>query len=144
MGNKSSSLDNATLELLEKKTKMTRKEIKEWYKRFIKQFPDGRMNREQFAQVYSEFFPGGNSEAFADIVFNCFDENGDGAVSFTEFTCALGVINNGSVEEKINWAFDLYDQDKNGVITLSELTNMLDVSLHLCHQCIFMLAKLTN
>lgn len=108
---------------------MSPKELKDWYKRFRKQFPDGQMSRSEFAQVYADFFPGGHSEAFADIVFNSFDTNGDGAVNFMEFTCALGIINNGSVEEKINWAFDLYDQDKNGVITLNELTTMLKVSL---------------
>ncbi|VDO04665.1 unnamed protein product [Rodentolepis nana] len=126
MGNRSSGLDNATLEMLEKKTKMSQKEIKEWHKRFSKQFPDGRMNRRQFANVYAEFFPTGNSDAFADIVFRSFDTNSDGAVNFAEFTCALGVINNGSVDDKINWAFDLYDQDKNGIITLDELTVMLE------------------
>ncbi|CDI97166.1 EF HAND 1 calcium binding site [Echinococcus multilocularis] len=125
MGNKHTSLDRETLDMLQKKTKMSPKELKDWYKRFRKQFPDGQMSRSEFAHVYSDFFPGGHSDAFADIVFNNFDTNGDGAVNFTEFTCALGIINNGSVDEKINWAFDLYDQDKNGVISLSELTTML-------------------
>lgn len=129
MGNKNTSLDHDTLDMLQKKTKMSPKELKDWYKRFRKQFPDGQMSRSEFAQVYADFFPGGHSEAFADIVFNSFDTNGDGAVNFMEFTCALGIINNGSVEEKINWAFDLYDQDKNGVITLNELTTMLKASL---------------
>ncbi|KAL5104210.1 Calcium-binding protein NCS-1 [Taenia crassiceps] len=126
MGNKHTSLDHDTLDMLQKKTKMSPKELKDWYKRFCRQFPDGKMSRSEFAQVYSDFFPGGHSDAFADIVFNSFDTNRDGAVNFMEFTCALGIINNGSVEEKINWAFDLYDQDKNGVITLNELTTMLN------------------
>lgn len=131
MGNKQTSLDQETLEMLQKKTRMSPRELKDWNKRFRKQFPDGKMSRRQFAAVYSDFFPGGHSDAFADIVFNSFDANGDGAVNFTEFTCALGIINNGSVDEKINWAFDLYDQDKNGVITMNELVTMLKVSIFL-------------
>lgn len=131
MGNRQTSLDQETMDMLQKRTRMSPKELKDWHKRFRKQFPDGKMSRSQFAAVYSDFFPGGHSGAFADIVFKSFDTNGDGSVNFSEFTCALGIINNGSVDEKINWAFDLYDQDKNGVITMQELTTMLKVSLSL-------------
>ncbi|VDL94499.1 unnamed protein product [Schistocephalus solidus] len=129
MGNKSSSLDPKTCEMLHQKSRMSSKEIKSWYKQFKKDFPNGSMNREQFAEVYSKFFPGGHSESFANIVFDNFDSDGNGEVDFTEFTCALGIINNGSIEEKINWAFDLYDQDKNGVITKAEFIRILNVKI---------------
>ncbi|KAL7055942.1 hypothetical protein AAHC03_022727 [Spirometra sp. Aus1] len=125
MGNKTSGLDPKTCEMLQQKSRMSSREIKAWYKQFKKDFPSGAMDRQQFAEVYSNFFPGGHSEAFANIVFDNFDSDGNGKVDFTEFTCALGIINNGSIEEKINWAFDLYDQDKNGVITRTEFVRIL-------------------
>ena len=42
-------------------------------------------------------------------MFNAFDKNGDGFVEFAEFMLALSITSRGSVEEKLNWVFNLYD-----------------------------------
>lgn len=56
------------------------------------------------------------------------DEDGSGAVDFKEFVVAINVIMNGSDSEKLDWAFNLYDIDKNGTIADDEMVEIVKVS----------------
>lgn len=47
-------------------------------------------------------------------MFSSFDNDGDGFVDFKEFMTGFAVFKKGSVEEKLKWAFSMYDLDKNG------------------------------
>lgn len=41
-----------------------------------------------------------------------FDTSGDGLVDFREFMTTLHVSTRGSEDEKLEWAFNVYDVDK--------------------------------
>ena len=47
--------------------------LKEWYKGFLEDCPNGELSKEHLVEIYSQIFPGGNSEKFSEHVFGTFD-----------------------------------------------------------------------
>lgn len=73
------------------------------------------------------FFTKGNPEQFCDHVFRTFDVDGNGHVDFKEFLLAVGITNNGTKEEKLKWAFRMYDINNDGSIQQPEMTKIVKV-----------------
>ena len=63
-------------------------EVKQCYRGFMKDCPSGKLNRNDFTAIYSEFFPTGNVTEFATFMFNLFDEDRSGEIDFTGMTVA--------------------------------------------------------
>lgn len=87
--------------------------------------PSGQLDRTEFARIYKQFFPFGDPAPLADYVFNVFDENKNGFIDFKEFICALSVTSRGRLDEKLRWAFQLYDIDGDGTITYQEMLTIV-------------------
>ncbi|XP_078588872.1 Kv channel-interacting protein 4-like isoform X2 [Branchiostoma floridae x Branchiostoma japonicum] len=109
---------------LVRNTKFTKKELQIMYRGFKQECPTGLVNEDTFKSIYSEFFPQGDSSAYAHYVFNVFDADHNGTISFEEFVIGLSVLSRGSLNEKLMWAFKLYDINGDGYITKEE---MLDI-----------------
>ncbi|KAM4667646.1 A-type potassium channel modulatory protein KCNIP2 isoform 1-T1 [Amazona ochrocephala] len=113
------------LEQLQEQTKFTRKELQVLYRGFKNECPSGIVNEENFKQIYSQFFPQGDSSTYATFLFNAFDTDHDGSVSFEDFVSGLSTILRGTIDDRLNWAFNLYDLNKDGCITKEEMLDIM-------------------
>ena len=82
------------------------------------------MTVKQFKEMYAEYFDGDASE-FASHVFRTFDKDSSGFIDFREFVTSLSITSRGSLDEKLEWAFTVYDVDGDGGITKDEMTEII-------------------
>uniref|UniRef100_A0A060T7P1 Calcineurin subunit B n=1 Tax=Blastobotrys adeninivorans TaxID=409370 RepID=A0A060T7P1_BLAAD len=96
-----------------------RDEIDRLLKRFIKLDKDssGSIDREEFLSI-----PAISSNPLASRLIEIFDEDGNGAVDFKEFISGLSAFSSkGAQEEKLRFAFKVYDIDRDGYLSNGEL-----------------------
>lgn len=136
MGNsKSGAVSKEILEDLKLNTKFSETEIVHWYENFKKQCPNGRITKEEFQTIYNKFFPESDANTYAQHVFRSFDTNDDGTLDFKEYIIALHMTSTGKTTRKLEWAFSLFDVDKNGYITKSEVSEICTVSERVVMKC---------
>ncbi|XP_036382196.1 recoverin b [Megalops cyprinoides] len=126
MGNsKSCTLSKELLDDLKLNTKYSEEELCAWYHTFLKECPSGRISKEQFESIYASFFPDADPKAYAQHVFRSFDSNSDGTLDFKEYIVALHLTSSGKTMQKLEWAFALYDVDRNGIISKNEIQEIV-------------------
>lgn len=54
-----------------------------------------------------------------------YDEDGNGEIDFKEFINTLSIATKGSVDDKLEWAFTLYDIDGDGSISRQEAVEII-------------------
>eukprot|EP01113_Clastostelium_recurvatum_P005525 TRINITY_DN1246_c0_g1_i1.p1 TRINITY_DN1246_c0_g1~~TRINITY_DN1246_c0_g1_i1.p1 ORF type:complete len:215 (-),score=54.98 TRINITY_DN1246_c0_g1_i1:39-683(-) len=124
MGNQQGGLKREEVELLHKQTHFDQKELKAMYKQFKRETPTGTIGKVEFKEVMKQM---GVSDGFLqDLIFGVFDDNKDGAINFQEFVCALSIMTRGGPDEKLGFAFSMYDLDGNGYITKPEMALIME------------------
>ncbi|CAF0856576.1 unnamed protein product [Adineta ricciae] len=124
-------LSQDQLDYLKMRTRMTEEEIQKWFHGFYKDCPDGLLTQKQFILMYNHAFPDGDATQYAKRVFVTFDKDNSGKIDFTEFLLAMDLMENGNLDEKLRYAFQLYDVDKNGILTKSEIETIIKMILSL-------------
>ena len=75
------------------------------YRDFMRDYPSGRLSREEFRRFHKRFFPSGDPSQFAEYFFGVFDTDDNGEISFKEFICPLSLTSRGNPDEKLECAY---------------------------------------
>lgn len=81
--------------------------------------------------MYNQAFPDGDATEYAKRIFVTFDKDNSGKIDFNEFLLAMDLMEKGDLDEKLRYAFELYDMDKNGVLTKLEIETIIKMVLSL-------------
>ncbi|CAF1323120.1 unnamed protein product [Adineta steineri] len=127
MGTSTSKLDDKVYESIAKYTELTRDDILAWEERFTHHCDPGSttMTMEQFCKFYQELRPTENVKRLSENVFRAFDLNGDHGISFSEFLIAYVATTEAPLEQKLRYAFNVYDLDHNCMIDRAEILFIL-------------------
>ncbi|KAF9509857.1 hypothetical protein BS47DRAFT_1377514 [Hydnum rufescens UP504] len=104
---------------IQKTTNFNTGELERLRKRFLKLDSDGSgsIDREEFLQI-SQIA----NNPLASRMISIFDADGGGTVDFQEFVGGLSAFSSrGGREEKLQFAFKVYDVDRDGYISNGEL-----------------------
>jgi len=121
---KKQSLKDEDLKDLKTQTQFTEEELKLWYKNFLDDYPTGFVSKEEFKSEYTKFFPYGDASTFVDHIFRTFDKDNSGTMEFKEFIVALSLTAKGTPQQKLRWAFAIYDIDNSGSIDIHEMAEI--------------------
>ncbi|KAI3373518.1 hypothetical protein L3Q82_022113 [Scortum barcoo] len=113
------------LDQLEAQTNFTKQELQILYRGFKNECPSGMVNEETFKHIYSQFFPHGDASMYAHYLFNAFDTTNNGSIKFKDFVMGLSILLRGTLREKLEWTFHLYDINRDGYINREEMTDIV-------------------
>ena len=125
MGQKTSKLSNEEISSLRQETKFSTRELHQWYKGFKRDVNNGELTKEEFIKIHKQFYPFGDPTEYATYAFEAFDLSNRGRIDFKDFIKSLSVASRGTVEEKLVWAFKMYDRDKDGNISYLDLLTVI-------------------
>ncbi|XP_023343601.1 Kv channel-interacting protein 1 [Eurytemora carolleeae] len=100
-------------------------ELKRMYASFKNECPAGLITPEIFHTIFSKFFPlGANLSSYSNYIFSALDRRSTGLITFEDFALGLAMLIKGTAEERLRWAFSVYDINKDGVLTQEEIRDI--------------------
>ncbi|CAF1281793.1 unnamed protein product [Adineta steineri] len=107
----SATLDDATVDLIKRKTKMKTSEITDWFNELKSRCPNGKMTKKDMLKCYRDLSTCDMDkvEHVVNAIYKAFDIDNDGKVDFKEFVIGFLLTTKGTMEEKLDYTFQLYD-----------------------------------
>jgi Ca2+-binding EF-hand superfamily protein len=122
-----------TLSSLQKSTTFSRSELETIYENYKRVsasvVDDGAIDQEEFKQMMIAGGVASWNSFLVDGLFRLFDEDNSGTITFEEFVRILSILHNktnNSQEDKHKLLFQLYDIDKDGKISVSDMCKILN------------------
>ena len=81
-------LTEEDLDFLIKNTNFSEGDIKEWFREFIMDCPEGILTKEKMMEMLTVILPSDNGKIIADLIFSTFDKDKNGWIDFNEFIIA--------------------------------------------------------
>jgi len=125
MGNSAGNLTQEGIEQMKSDNNLTEKELKRLYRRFKKLDADGSgtLSTTEFQSI-----PELAVNPLLERVLSVFDTNKDNEIEFSEFISGLATFTQkGNKENKLKFAFQIYDIDGDGYISNGELFQVLKI-----------------
>lgn len=121
------------LDFLASTSGLGKEEVEDLFAKFSAKNPDGKLDKVEFVRLYTSLRPE-KPERLDEIsvhIFRAFDRNGDNSITFSEFLVAYALTTKGDLRKKLEYAFDMYDSDRNQTLDYAEvfavITGMLDL-----------------
>lgn len=122
-------LTEEEIKLLLDNTHLTRAQIVALHSNFLKECPTGKLTKKDFVKLFKEVHPSENkkekADKFCEYVFKVIDCQNLGYISFQDFVLCFSLTSDGDFRQKCEFAFKLYDLDKDGKISKKEMTQVL-------------------
>ncbi len=105
-------LTDEDLDFIVSHTAYSDKEQLRWqFENFRAKHPDGYITKKDFQKMMKACFPNRRGKGYETLekrIFNMYDENKDGHISFAEFMVVMYVLSNGTPEENLRQIFRMY------------------------------------
>jgi Ca2+-binding EF-hand superfamily protein len=116
-------------------TDLNQTEIRDEIEKFLVEHSDGRMNGIDFCSLYNLLRKDLKSvDLVSENIFRTiwFRSSGHDLISFREFELMFALTSNkGTLADKLNFAFYLYDVDQNNVLEIDEVKEIINNILEL-------------
>jgi Ca2+-binding EF-hand superfamily protein len=120
------ALNEKDLDVLQQLSEKSVEEIRAWHDRISRECLNGKLDKKQFVKYYKLLSNNTvNVEQIAEQCFLAFDAQNTGWVDFREFLLAYVSTTGTDIRQKLNYAFDVFDLDKNKVLDENEIRQAL-------------------
>merc|ERR1719187_1238597 len=102
-----------------------KEQVKEQIENFLKDHPNGTMNKKEFRQFLKQSLPNIDVKKMEGHILRMYDTNQDGLVDVTEFMVIYHIFSGGSAEENLRKIYRIFDCNNDNKITKSEMKRLI-------------------
>lgn len=125
MGKSVSKLGKEDLKSLREATYFDKRELQQWYKGFLRDAPSGVITEPDLAQLLLLYFPFGDPTEYTHLLFQVFDADDNKTIDFKEFIIALSITLRGTLDQRLQWTFKMYDYQRQGIINYQQVLTVI-------------------
>ena len=125
------TLTDDDVALLAQNTDFKETEIREWFREFLLDCPEGILTKDRLWEMLSSILPQDNGRVVTDLIFKTFDKDQNDFIDFNEFIIATHCTATSSPQDKLRWVFQLYDKVKHEGIIIIDLNYKTHIAFFL-------------